>query len=390
MRIAVDIDGVLTNEIDGFDYVTRTPNIENIERVNRLHQAGHKIVLFTARLAQDEEITINWLKKHGVEYDWLVLEKMFYDILIDDHATHCFDQAENWICKKEREEMKKVNVPWNWVFGRLQKIDQADKIVYGIPKGGMCASAFLKKASVTHDPEKATLFLDDVVDSGRTKKIYEDRYPQTPFFALIDKKDWDLSGWLVFPWEKEHPGKEDTIQENIVRQLQYIGEDPNREGLLETPNRIVRAWEELFAGYKQDPIELLKTFSTDGYDQIVLLKNIELYSMCEHHMLPFYGKAHIAYLPDGRVLGVSKLARLVDIYARRLQIQERIGEQVTTALMEYLKPKGAACVIEADHMCMRMRGCSKQQSTMVTSSLKGGFFDNPQTRKELMDLLWRK
>jgi len=133
----------------------------------------------------------------------------------------------------------------------------------------------------------------------------------------------------------------------------------------------------------------MTTFSADGYDQIILLKDIELYSMCEHHMLPFFGKAHVAYIPhpDKKIVGISKLARLVDIYARRLQIQERIGEQVTSALMKYLEPQGAACIIEAVHMCMRMRGVAKQQSIMCTSSLKGAFFTSAGARIELMSLI---
>jgi len=181
--------------------------------------------------------------------------------------------------------------------------------------------------------------------------------------------------------------KKDIIAESITHLLQYIGEDPDREGLKETPQRIIRACEELFSGYSEDPSTLLTTFASDGYDQIVLLKDIELYSMCEHHILPFFGKAHVAYIPNKRVIGISKLARLVDIYARRLQIQERIGEQVTSTLMEILQPKGAACIIEAQHMCMRMRGCSKQNSVMFTSSLKGAFLDEIATRTELMGLI---
>lgn len=176
-------------------------------------------------------------------------------------------------------------------------------------------------------------------------------------------------------------------KEAIIRDmLREIGEE-EREGLLETPKRVVKSWQEIYSGYKQDPAELFKTFDADGCDQIVLCKDIELYSMCEHHMLPFFGVAHVAYIPSNKVIGISKLARLVDLYSRRLQIQERIGEQVTKALMTYLAPKGAACIIEATHMCMRMRGVSKQNSTMVTSSLKGAFFSNPSARQELMQLI---
>jgi len=173
----------------------------------------------------------------------------------------------------------------------------------------------------------------------------------------------------------------------IKKQLAYIGEDPDREGFIDTPKRIVKMWDEIYAGYSKDPADILTTFSADGCDQIVLLKDIELYSMCEHHNLPFYGKAHVAYLPGEKVIGISKLARLVDIYARRMQIQERIGEQVTEALMNYLQPRGAACIIEATHMCMRMRGVGKQNSTMITSSMKGAFLTDTAVKQELLTLI---
>lgn len=170
-------------------------------------------------------------------------------------------------------------------------------------------------------------------------------------------------------------------------QLEAIGEDTAREGLIDTPSRVIKSWKEIYSGYGKNPADLLTTFMADGYDQIVLLKDIELYSMCEHHMLPFFGTAHVAYIPGQHVIGISKLARLVDMFARRLQIQERIGEQVTDALMTYLMPKGAACIIEATHMCMRMRGVSKQHSTMVTSSMKGVFKDNLSAKQELLAMI---
>lgn len=166
-----------------------------------------------------------------------------------------------------------------------------------------------------------------------------------------------------------------------------IGDDPDREGLRGTPGRVLRSWNELFGGYGRNPSEVLATFESGTYDQIVLLRDIEFYSTCEHHMLPFIGKAHVAYLPDKQIIGISKLARLVDIYARRLQIQERICEQVTHALVENLRPQGAACVIEAQHLCMQMRGVSKQNSIMVTSSMKGIFIEDRSVRGELMGLL---
>ena len=282
--------------------------------------------------------------------------------------------------------MKKIT--WQEFRERLKGYDQPDEIIYGVPKGGMIATAFLQEALVTHNPAKATMILDDIIDSGMTRDFYLKTY-STPFVGLYDKNRDGLTEWLEFPWETDHPGGIDNIQDNIIRQLQYIGEDPAREGIVETPNRIVRMWDEIFCGYKQDPADLLTTFAADGYDQIVLLKDIELYSICEHHMLPFYGKAHVAYIPNGKVIGISKLARLVNIFARRMQIQERIGDQVTGALMHHLEPKGAACIIEASHMCLRMRGVAKQNSTMVTSSMRGAFMDKPAAREELMQLIKR-
>jgi len=279
-------------------------------------------------------------------------------------------------------------ITWNEVLEKLLQVDQPGRIVYGVPKGGMILTAFLKRAATTPFIDSADVILDDLVDSGQTKDYYDQHYPDKTFIALFPKKD---NEWIVFPWEAEHPAGEESVEQNIVRQLEYIGEDPTREGLQDTPNRIVRAWGELFAGYNQDPGNVLTTFGTDGYDQMVLSRDIELYSMCEHHMLPFFGKAHVAYIPGRAVIGISKLARLVDIFARRLQIQERIGEQVVNTLMEYLEPKGAACVIEAQHLCMMMRGCNKQNSTMVTSSLKGVFLDGSgqgqAARNELMGLI---
>jgi GTP cyclohydrolase IA len=287
--------------------------------------------------------------------------------------------------------MKKLVLTWGDIWTSIEGLSLKNERVYGVPKGGMIAAGLAKQVfpdiTLVTSPQKSDLILDDLIDSGTTQQLYADQNPGIPFQALFDKRRMDDNPWIVLPWETDHPAGEESIQQNIVRQLEYIGEDPNREGLKDTPNRIVRSWDELFAGYGQDPKELLRHFDAETYDQIVLLRDIELYSMCEHHMLPFTGIAHVAYIPNGRVIGISKLARLVDIYARRLQIQERLGEQVTSFLMEELQAQGAACIIEASHMCMRMRGCSKQRSTMVTSSLKGVFFTQPSARQELMQLI---
>ncbi|MCK5883477.1 MAG: GTP cyclohydrolase I FolE [Bacteriovoracaceae bacterium] len=185
-------------------------------------------------------------------------------------------------------------------------------------------------------------------------------------------------------------GDKDKAREAVKTMLSYLGEDLDREGLRDTPDRIIKSWDRLFGGYHQEPTDLLTTFEDDNdgpHKQIILLRDIELYSTCEHHFLPFSGRVHVAYVPNTRIVGISKLARLVEIYSRRLQIQERIGDQVTKAIMELLDAKGAACIIEAKHMCMTSRGVEKQHSTMTTSSLRGCFLSNVQTRQELMTLI---
>lgn len=174
------------------------------------------------------------------------------------------------------------------------------------------------------------------------------------------------------------------MEKYVKDMLLNIGENPARNGLLETPKRVVNSWKELYGGYNQNPEEVLKFFEYDGYQGMVLLKNIELYSMCEHHMLPFVGKCHIAYIPDKKVVGISKLARVMEIFARRLQIQERLTDEIADCLVKVLEPKGAAVQIEAEHFCMRMRGVNKQNSTMVTTTLRGSFIKDPATRSEFL------
>lgn len=182
---------------------------------------------------------------------------------------------------------------------------------------------------------------------------------------------------------------EPTITKSIEDILTYIGEDPNREGLKGTPGRMVKSWKELFAGYGQNPKDVLsKEFTeTGGYDEMVILKNIEFYSTCEHHFLPFFGKCHIAYIPNGKVVGVSKLARLVETFSRRLQIQERMTGEMAAAINEHLVPLGVGVVVEAQHFCMTARGVRKQEAVMVTSALMGVFKDWPETRAEFMGLI---
>lgn len=172
--------------------------------------------------------------------------------------------------------------------------------------------------------------------------------------------------------------------------LLAIGEDPEREGLLKTPSRVARSYAELMAGLSADPRRHLKTVFNERYDEIVLLRDISFHSLCEHHLLPFTGKAHVAYLPAGKVVGLSKLARLVEDYARRPQVQERLTTQIADALMDELNPVGAACVIEASHTCMTIRGVKRPGSIMVTSALRGIFKDNSASRAEVLSLMHSK
>lgn len=179
-----------------------------------------------------------------------------------------------------------------------------------------------------------------------------------------------------------------TFEDSIVNILSLIGEDTTREGLIKTPQRVKKAFEFMCGGYKMDPKEILQSalFSTTN-DEMVIVKEIEFYSMCEHHLLPIIGKAHIAYIPDGKVVGLSKIPRVVDVFARRLQIQEQLTEQIADALMENLKPKGVAVVIDARHMCMEMRGVEKICSTTVTSALRGLFKSKKATRDEFFSII---
>jgi len=202
---------------------------------------------------------------------------------------------------------------------------------------------------------------------------------------LVDKrKPEDAAlGWVVFPWEHEDPSKD--ISDTVTRQLQFIGEDVSREGLHETPKRVIKALGELTSGYSQDPAKILgKTFDVKS-DQMVIVQDIGYWSLCEHHMLPFHGKAHVAYLPKERVVGLSKIPRAVNALARRLQVQERLTHQIADAIIEALDPQGAAVVMTGQHLCCAMRG-AKAPVTMKTSALRGRFHEI-EMRSEFLSLL---
>jgi len=225
-------------------------------------------------------------------------------------------------------------------------------------------------------------------DSGTTRDRYTKAYPQKPFFALIDRQTRQKQlpeGWVVFPWEGDAEG---SAEDNVRRMIQYIGEDPARGGLVETPRRVVAAWDAWFSGYRTEPASVLKTFEDGaaGYDEMILVKDIPFYSHCEHHVAPFFGTATVAYIPQGRIVGLSKLSRLLDVFARRLQVQERMTNQYADALQEALNPLGVGVILRARHLCMESRGVRQQGHHTVTSALRGALKNNPETRSEFMQL----
>ena|ERR1017187_4271363 len=201
----------------------------------------------------------------------------------------------------------------------------------------------------------------------------------------------DLAELRVFGEEPSRIGDERCaeLQELVHRQLELLGEDPRRQGLLKTPLRVSRAIAWLTRGYDMDVADVVgdAVFAED-HESMVMVRDIEIYSLCEHHMLPFFGKAHIAYIPNGRIVGLSKLPRIVEVFARRLQVQERLTEQVAGAIEEVLKPVGVGVVIEAYHLCMMMRGVEKQNSKTITSALRGAFRDDAKTRDEFLRLAY--
>ncbi|MFA4814924.1 MAG: GTP cyclohydrolase I FolE [Candidatus Gracilibacteria bacterium] len=176
-------------------------------------------------------------------------------------------------------------------------------------------------------------------------------------------------------------------KELIAELIKSLGEDLSREGLRNTPRRASEAWNHLFSGYEKKPADVLTVFENEGYDEMILVKNIELYSTCEHHCLPFFGKAHVAYIPKDKIIGLSKMPRLVEIFSRRLQNQERLTMQIADALSTLLDPKGVGVVIEAKHFCMMARGVEKQMSEVTTSALRGSFKKNASTREEFLRLI---
>lgn len=272
---------------------------------------------------------------------------------------------------------------------QIEKLEIRHIKIYPIPRGGVPIAYALRcfmQFSLVDNPEDANLFIDDIIDSGDTMKHYCDEFPGVPFFAIIDKTDGDFEGsWVVFPWEGT---AEAGIEPNIVRLLEYVGEDPHRGGLLETPHRVAKAWGHWCNGYSKNAKDILKVFEdgAEKYNQMVTVKDIPFYSHCEHHLAPFFGTVTISYVPNGRIVGLSKLSRLTSMFAQRLQVQERLTDQIADAIMEHLSPVGVGVVIKARHLCMESRGICQQGHHTITTSLRGVMMDDDQARSEFLRL----
>lgn len=274
--------------------------------------------------------------------------------------------------------MIKTNITWEQIYHRLNEVTKdlpKDAKYYGVPRGGQIVAGMTGNAVDTI--EEADVIIDDLIDSGATLERYKEH--DKPFVALIDKRIELQGEWLVFPWENE----EGNVEDNVRRLLQYFGEDANREGLQDTPKRFVK----FFREFLNPPEWNCTTFEGEGYDEMIVQTNIPFHSLCEHHIAPFFGTGNIAYIPDKRIVGLSKLARTLETFSRRLQNQERITIQVAEFLWNELKPKGVAVQITAKHMCMEMRGVKKHDTNTTTTKLMGIFKEDGSARAEFLSAI---
>ncbi|KKM21575.1 hypothetical protein LCGC14_1634070 [marine sediment metagenome] len=283
-----------------------------------------------------------------------------------------------------------IEITWRDIENACQRDDVpgTGRTVFGVPRGGTHIAQALNSYNsnlLVDEPTAAEFIVDDIVDSGRTRARWLTLYPLAEFWAPYDKtRDATLVGeWLEFPWERHND--ETAPEDSAARLLESLGFNLNSDGMKETPDRLVHSLKEMTTGYAQDPKEILKKRFDATYDEMVVVRDIEFYSLCEHHILPFHGTVTVGYLPGENVVGVSKLGRLVDCFARRLQLQERMTQQIAEAMNEYLQPRGVGCVVRATHLCMAMRG-AKCPAEMVTSSLLGMMRDEAAVRAEFMSL----
>lgn len=277
----------------------------------------------------------------------------------------------------------------------VEKIKTTDKSysgVYGVPRGGTYPASIIARmlnVEQVYDPEKIqplTLIVDDLIDSGKTLSAFPNNDKAVVYVKAGKINLCTFFGrgvgdeWIVLPDEGSS-----TIEDNCARILEYIGEDITREGLIETPSRMKRAYDEIFAGYRMKPEDVCKTFIDGACKEPVMLKNCEYYSTCEHHFFPFFGHISIAYIPNGKVIGVSKLARLVDCFSKRMQIQERMTAQIAETIEKLIEPKGVFVYCTGKHFCMTSRGVKKQEAEMVTMSYRG-IYNDPDIRAETLKI----
>jgi len=272
-----------------------------------------------------------------------------------------------------------IYLTWDDVDQRIRRLEVGGKRVWGIPRGGAIVGALSRSqgAVLVGTPGEAELAVDDIIDSGATSARIMAQHGLTTV-ALVDKQKEGIDEWVSFPWE-ESPEKD--IRDSVTRMIEFIGDDPGRQGMLKTPDRVVESWSTLFEGYTQDPERHLVWFEDDT-DEMIISRGIQFYSTCEHHMLPFFGTVSIGYIPQGKVIGISKLSRIVNVFARRFQIQERMTRQIG----ELIEPNvlGVAVNTKAQHLCMMARGVKQQGADMVTNYLSGPFRDLPEARAEFL------
>ena len=269
----------------------------------------------------------------------------------------------------------KTFITWEQINKRADRIRKKypEAKFWGIPRGGQVVAGILGNA--VDNINDCDVIVDDLIDSGATKERYI-KYDK-PIEVLIDKRNEFTNEWLVFPWENS----EGDIDDNITRVLQYFGEDVEREGLKETPKRYIKFLKE----FLNPPEWNCTTFEGEGYDEMIIQTGIPFHSLCEHHIAPFFGYGTIAYIPNKRIVGLSKLARTLETFARQLQNQERITTQVAEFLMEKLEPRGVAVQLTAKHMCMEMRGVKKHNTWTTTTKLTGRFKEDNSVRMEFLN-----
>jgi len=290
-----------------------------------------------------------------------------------------------------------INISWDDIWQEAEKVAErldgtSFKSIHGVLQGGTVPAVLLANylgVNVTNDPVVGeTLIIDDLVDSGKTLQEFKDkgfyvdafyRKPKSPKDLAPEAKE--LEGWLSFPWEKDDGSPQDAVR----RLLQFIGENPDRDGLIKTPHRVTKALKEMTEGYFEDPSLILGVTFDVPYDQMIVLRDVPFVSMCEHHMLPFEGTASVAYIPKGRVVGLSKLARVVDTFAKRLQVQERLTQEIASAIDTHVEAAGVGVIIKSRHTCMCYRGI-KKNGTMVTSVTLGLMRTDLAARTEFLQL----